>query len=371
MRGLSLPSLDSLAAFATDTAERPATAGLLTPWQAWLLQGAARPNLAALYDTFAGSAIDTGEPDPAARATSSTRALWVALPVHCAIGLDHLDLTDPAELELAPEHAASFATLARPLLAEAGWTLHPHSSSAWLLERSAHDRPSLVGAAPDCAIGKGIGPWLPRDGGDGSALAWQRVSTEIQMAWHDHPVNRAREAMGMPAVNTLWLAGTGQTDHAGARLLGYAHIDAPLMPFAAWRPAPGRDAPPRALANATTNNTAAPRAPGGTGTTGATGAAGAAGATGGARTPPDTTLVLRPELMQARRRQDWSHWRNALQALDADLRDPLAALRAGQLDQLILIRSGADSVRSARVSRGDLWKFWRRGKAVELFADAA
>jgi len=33
---------------------------------------------------------------------------------------------------------------------------------------------------------------------------WHALMNEIQMLWHDHPVNRAREADGLPVVNAAW-----------------------------------------------------------------------------------------------------------------------------------------------------------------------
>ena len=58
---------------------------------------------------------------------------------------------------------------------------------------------------PSAAAGRVLTP--PSAGGmpDG-----QKLLNEIQMLLHDHPVNRAREATGQPAVNSLWLWGEGR-----------------------------------------------------------------------------------------------------------------------------------------------------------------
>ena len=44
---------------------------------------------------------------------------------------------------------------------------------------------------------------------DGDALHWSRLLNEIQMRWHADPVNRDREAQGLPVINSLWLHGGG------------------------------------------------------------------------------------------------------------------------------------------------------------------
>jgi hypothetical protein len=47
------------------------------------------------------------------------------------------------------------------------------------------------------------------DADSADALQWSRLHNAIQMRWHAHPVNDAREARGFPAVNGLWLHGGG------------------------------------------------------------------------------------------------------------------------------------------------------------------
>src|SRR5690606_38216705 len=42
---------------------------------------------------------------------------------------------------------------------------------------------------------------------DPAMRPWRRLLNEIQMAWHEHPVNEARVARGVPPVNALWLYG--------------------------------------------------------------------------------------------------------------------------------------------------------------------
>jgi hypothetical protein len=40
-----------------------------------------------------------------------------------------------------------------------------------------------------------------------SARTWRRLANELQMLWHEHPVNLGRQARGLPVINGLWFEG--------------------------------------------------------------------------------------------------------------------------------------------------------------------
>jgi hypothetical protein len=75
---------------------------------------------------------------------------------------------------------------------------------AWLI---AADRAfDVVTACPDAAAANELERVMPR-GPQAGAL--RRLMTELQMLLHEHPVNDARARRGLPAINALWLWGTG------------------------------------------------------------------------------------------------------------------------------------------------------------------
>lgn len=311
LRGLKLPNLDCLCAQASDVAAPPVHDGLV-PWQSWLLQDDPDANLAEVFAVGMDTPILPGQ------------GVWLAEPVHFEVGLDHLVLTDPAELRITGAESQALADAARPLLYEDGWLLENVNPHYWLLLRdSALD---LAGAASACAIAAPVGPWLPADRGSGAALRWRRTSNEIQMLWHTHAVNNDRAASDAPTINALWLSGNGRVGTDLARLRSYCHIKTtlPLLKMYA----------DQVLA-------------------------------------PGTAPALRTwdGLIDAARHEDWSAWRNSIQALDVHLGGVLANMRHGHLEELVVVLCGRRSQRVLRVRSGDLWKFWRRGKAVELFAD--
>ena len=59
---------------------------------------------------------------------------------------------------------------------------------------------------PAALMGQDLGDWWPTGN---EWRAWRKRVNEIQMAWHDHPVNQDRERQGLPAINSIWLFGGG------------------------------------------------------------------------------------------------------------------------------------------------------------------
>lgn len=328
LRGLRLPQLDFLAAHAVETSAH----GLaplkpdLAPWQSWLLYDEPDANLAAVWARGIQWPLRPGS------------AVWMVEPVHYQLARDHLVLADPVDLDITEDEARGLAEAARPLLSEGGWTLENVTPQRWLLSRDEPGAPpgaatiDLSGAALECAIGLNIEPWLPVDHGSGAALQWRRVSNEIQMTWHDHPVNAQREARRQLAVNALWLSGNGASavGRATTRLRDYRriHTTLPLL-------------------------------------------RGYADSAAGCESEGDDGPVLKTweAFIPCARAQNWSEWRNAIQALDAGLEGVVAELRSGRVPSLSLILCGDQTLRVSEVRRSDFWKFWRRGSAVELFAD--
>lgn len=144
--------------------------------------------------TALGMGLDSGE--------------WLhAEPVHFAAGLNEVALVplhgdaSPSESEieaLTPVLAAHFAASALHL---------DRGPRGWLIRSSAPWRARTVVA--EYARTHEWAEVLPSGEGAGAMRRWM---TEAQMLLHDHPVNDARAARGLPAVNALWLWGNGQVE---------------------------------------------------------------------------------------------------------------------------------------------------------------
>jgi hypothetical protein len=263
-------------------------------------------------------------------------AIWACIePVHLRIAHDHILLLDPAALDLSDEDAYALAALARPLVEELGVRMETPTPRRWYFSGDALG--TLAGASPLRATGRGIDIWLPHDAATGQrSRAWMKLQNEVQMAWFEHPVNEAREARGLPAVNSIWLHAQGAARPVRspfARVLSHAAATRGLA-LAAGASA---DAPPasyRALQ-------AAEAGP---------------------------TLVELDAFAAPYIAEDWAAWSEARRTLERDWFAPaLDALEAGRLGALAITLTGETGSATLAVTRGDLRRFWRRRQLDSLF----
>jgi hypothetical protein len=125
-------------------------------------------------------------------------------PVHWHLATDGVTLLDPDDLQLDAAASHALMDAAHALFEAEGFVLVYGAPTRWYL---AHESlAELATASPDRVIGRHIDPWLPRGP---QARLWRRLQNEVQMQWHEHPVNAEREARGLPVVNSLWLSGCG------------------------------------------------------------------------------------------------------------------------------------------------------------------
>ena len=133
-------------------------------------------------------------------------AAWGQLtPVHLHVGSDAVSLSEPAALRLDEQTSRQLFDSVRPLFDTEGFTLHWAAPQQWLATHALFD--GLVTASIDRVIGRNIDPWLPEQR---SARLIRRLQNEVQMLLHTHPLNEAREAAGLPTVNSFWLSGCGR-----------------------------------------------------------------------------------------------------------------------------------------------------------------
>lgn len=177
-----------------------------TPDEAWQLQEAGyRPPAEALLGSGWPLLDNTvTEPDPDA-------AIWLADLVHLRVAQQGVTLLDPAMLALSATEAQALLDTAIPLLAEIGIGLTPLTCGRVRVHLPADVAPY---APTPTAVGGTDIQDLWRQGA--GARPWRRALNIAQMAWHDHPVNQAREAGGHLPVNGLWLFGGGRRVDLGA-----------------------------------------------------------------------------------------------------------------------------------------------------------
>ncbi|MDX3905673.1 MAG: hypothetical protein QHC78_08290 [Pigmentiphaga sp.] len=271
----------------------------------WLHRAGYRPPDGKYGRGIAPLLVRSPEPD---------QPVWLADLAHIQIGRDGPVLTDPGGL--GATQAESDA-----LLAAARSTLASHSASAEAVGPGRWKLNVPAGIAqhtgtPEAVTGAALESWWPRTA---DARPWRKLVNEIQMAWHEAPVNQAREARGEPPINALWLYG-------GAR---------------PWQPAWPDGRPARLAAGAQWLHNLAERD--GLGWTSA--AAAKADALPGA-------LVELPDLSLPERTDDWRAWLDAAARLERDWFRPVdEALQKGQLRQLTLVLPGRERLVTLHIER--------------------
>lgn len=132
-----------------------------------------------------------------------TERWFHADPVHLLAGMHSLTLFDSRHFRIEPdESAALLATLNRHFAGEIEF-LAPHPMRWYARFRKA---PTVDSPPLDAIAGKAIAADLIA-GPDAREL--QRITMEIQMLLHDHPVNEAREERNEASLNSLWFTGGG------------------------------------------------------------------------------------------------------------------------------------------------------------------
>lgn len=199
LQGLALPQLERLLSRLTPTRRDEGDALTMSP-----------PHERAL-----GQALGWHEGDgelPLAAHLAQQHGLrgfpnaWGLLtPVHLHVGTEQVSMTDPAALQL--DEAASREVMAAiwPLFETEGFVLHWLSPLQWLATHTLFE--SLATASIDRVIGRNIDPWLPDQR---AARLVRRLQNEVQMLLYTHKLNDAREAAGLPTVNSFWLSGCGR-----------------------------------------------------------------------------------------------------------------------------------------------------------------
>ena len=202
IKSLNMPSLASLLARATEPPERR--------FEAF---SAALPHEILLYGTGVDNSPPLSHQWMQQLGIAPAPGIWFVLqPVHLHIARDHLVLTDPRQLIIDEQSSRALFGSAQPLFEELGHELRYGDARHWFVRADTWQ--ALRTTTPDAASGHNVDVWLPS--GE-HAREWRRLHNEIQMLWHTHPINEAREVKGQPCINALWLWGGASPEQRPAK----------------------------------------------------------------------------------------------------------------------------------------------------------
>jgi hypothetical protein len=291
--------------------------------------------LASLF----GLALDAGHDIPVAAFTwladtgqPSNTWRMRADPVHLRADQSCLRLFDSHSVTITREEADALVEAFNDYFRDTGRELAAPQPQRWYL--TLPQPASLQTTSPDRVAGQDIDPCLPRGA---EASRWHALLNEIQMLFHNHPVNAAREQRGAPPINSIWPWGGGLPGPLRPRVTRLL-ADHPLATGLAGHADIPRDQLP------------------------ATAGALLAG-------PGNWhTLLVDDRLEWPMHYGDIEDWLDGLLALEADWFAPLlAGLRSGALNSLEIHPCNG---RVFHVTRGGLRHFWKRVRAFETACEA-
>jgi len=130
-------------------------------------------------------------------------------PVHFHATRDHLILIQQDQMHLTREESSQLLHAALPYIeADFQCPILHEGIDDWFIQ--AGPFAGLETHSIEQAHGRNIDWWMPRDGKeDGVAKRWRKLQNEIQMLWHQDPVNEKRIEKGLLPINSLWISGIG------------------------------------------------------------------------------------------------------------------------------------------------------------------
>lgn len=128
----------------------------------------------------------------------------IASPVHLVA--DHATLHFPPQPVslLNDEESRALMASCQDHFAEEGWQLEYGDANSWYLHVNGSTNITTTPVLE--AVGKPLFEALPQ--GD-DARIWRRWTNEVQMLFHTHAVNDARQVRGNKPINSLWFWGEG------------------------------------------------------------------------------------------------------------------------------------------------------------------
>ncbi len=178
-----------------------------------------------------GALLGSGLGPLRARIVDPSEHIWIADLSSVAIGREGATLLPPDSLQIDRQESDALYESVAELWTGSGFSALPLEPARWRIWLPHDATPTSI--SPAAASGRPLADWWPT----GDAMrAWRRLANEIQMTWHDHPVNTAREARGLPPVNGLWLYGGAKGWRPATPATPWRIIDLLHQPFAqgAW-----------------------------------------------------------------------------------------------------------------------------------------
>jgi hypothetical protein len=157
------------------------------------------------YSPSAGANLGTGLAALHAGVKNPAETVWLAELSAISVGREGATIAHPASFEVTTHEADALFDAVSGLWAGRAISALPINARQWRiwLDPSASTRSLTPAAMAEMRLTD----WWPQED---SLREWRRLLNEIQMVWHEHPVNLARAERGEVPINSLWLFGGAQ-----------------------------------------------------------------------------------------------------------------------------------------------------------------
>ena len=119
-----------------------------------------------------------------------------------SIGREHMSVLHPSQIEIDQTECAELFEAVSNLWDGTGISALPINAKQWRIWLPVPAK--LQSMTPAAVAQSSVTHWWPQDS---SLRDWRKLLNEVQMVWHDHPVNKQRAIEGKPSINNIWLFG--------------------------------------------------------------------------------------------------------------------------------------------------------------------
>lgn len=256
-------------------------------------------------------------------------------PVHLRVQRDQIILADSATLSISQKEADELVHALNRHFESDGMLFYALRPDRWYLRLTTPPH-IQTHPLPDVA-GKNINDYLPF-GLDG--MRWHTLFNEMQMLFHSHPINEAREMRGEMPINSVWIWGGGTLPDVSQKPYGRIWAnDALAQALAFVSQTPFECLPETATALL------------------------------GQGSASEDSFILLDSLRGAGQYGDVYGWQEGLSKLEQDWFTPLLqALGQRKLTTLTIHAAYINQIQSYTITPRDLWKIWRRIKPLKSYA---
>lgn len=175
-----------------------------TPYEAWLLQR-------HRFEPQESQTLCAGLAPILVPGTDADRPLWLFQLAHFGLSNSGAHMLTARDIDVTEQESLALYESAHEIFTDTPFSLKSHTPDGWTVGvpesfKLPSRSPSLIASADLAHV------WPQEE----SSRPLRRLLSELQIAWHHHPVNETRRNTQMPLINGGWLFGGASPDQLQA-----------------------------------------------------------------------------------------------------------------------------------------------------------